>query len=381
MCEIDIPTDTSKSLNSSIFSNKLSFIKRSLFKQSSNKQNNCKNDEKNKRESKVMSICSYDRIDFAPLAKPESLSDITQQFDEFVNNNSFRNSILKMHEEEGEAEGEEAMDEEDRNRIISSSNDPTAWWSYGDQTQSQIIEHQQIQKQMSLNDNSDLNLMKTSTPRNDGAPPKIENYSADNSGNNSSTNPRGGSEDINETSSFSLNSDMHLAYLSNNCSSQFDNQYNNSINNPGTASETKTDNLLFPSTTESSSKKESMIESNNSSQSMTTNFMSIEKLPIMKPQSKDYILCFDTSMDGSIPSNNNERSQQQFLRADTIQASDNGNQSANNNNNNSNNNNNNKLISQNEADFDSGMEISRTLSPDTNGANYQQQQQPQQQEK
>ena len=47
----------------------------------------------------------------------------------------------------------------------------------------------------------------------------------------------------------------------------------------------------------------------NTNESITTNYTSIEKLPILKPQSKDYILCFDTSsidQSASILSSNNE---------------------------------------------------------------------------
>ena len=203
--------------------NKFSRVKKLLFGQ--------KNDDKSSsRQSKVVSICSYENINFAPLAKPESMSDIINHDDSLIEN-SFKSSILRLNNENREGAFKNGNEE----------------------------------------------IVATSTPRNGKEMLNLISNSIN------LTSP-----EFNCTSFSMLNSQINLD-TSINCTNSAK-QYN---------STNSVDHLTF-----SISNNSKINDLENVSLVMDdTNYSSIEKLEILKPKSKDYILCFNTSVDSSIKSN------------------------------------------------------------------------------
>jgi hypothetical protein len=200
--------------------NKFSRVKKLLF--------GPKNEDKSSnRQSKVVSICSYENINFAPLAKPESMSDINNHDDSIIEN-SFKSSILRLNQENNREE-------------------------------------------INQNDNE----VATSTPRNGKEMLNLVSNSIN------LTSP-----EFNCTSLSMLNAQINLDSSDLTSAKQY-----NSTNS--------VDHLTFSISTNS---KINDLE-NTSLVMDDTNYSSIEKLEILKPKSKDYILCFNTSVDSSIKSN------------------------------------------------------------------------------
>jgi hypothetical protein len=186
------------------------------------------------RQSKAISFCSYENINSAPLAKPESMSDITN-YDDSMMNNSLKSSILRLRDEN--------YDEEN------------------------------------LKENNENEIGATSTPRND--------LETQNSSCNSNQQINTTSPEFNCTSLSMLNAQINLHSSSIESSLLIDKSLKNNVN------------LTFSMSNDS--------KNNNSNSFLMdeTDFSSIDKLEVLKPKSKDYILCFNTSVDSSIQSNVN----------------------------------------------------------------------------
>ena len=206
---------------------KFSKLKKVIFGHKLNNEEANRQQIKSNRQSKALSICSYENIKFAPLAKPESMSDITN-YDTSIIDNSFKSSILRLRDE----------NEED-----------------------------DVKK-------NDEEIAATSTPRNDHSNSEIQNLCLENS-NHVNTS------ELNCTSLSVFNRQMNFSNIESNSEKNFNN----------------CENLTFSVSTDSK------ITNNISFQTDEADFSSLEKLEILKPQSKDYILCFNNSVDSSIKSN------------------------------------------------------------------------------
>ena len=192
-------------------------MKKAIFGQKGEDHNN----KSSNRASAVLSICSYENINFAPLAKPESMSDINN--DSMIEN-SFKSSFLRLRDD--------TYDERKK-------------------SEEEIVATSTPRNGEDMNSNSKINL---SVP------------------------------EFNYTSLSMLNAQMNSSsYTTDNNSQQ------NSINSV---------NLTFSNNSKTN-------DSNLQNMSFLLddiNFSSIDKLEILKPKSKDYILCFNTSVDTSIAS-------------------------------------------------------------------------------
>lgn len=284
--------------------NKYSFIKKHFYRQTAKQHEDKTSKEINRelfkefnRNSKTVSVCSYENIKFAPLARPESMSDITIGEDVIIDNN-FRESILKLRDEE---DNEDDVQNSERSKELK-------WWNNDINNSDGAIK--------SNDTNCNKLLLATSTPRTENVQTlELSNSMTTNSNNHLVVVNGNNSDFTQELSSTSLslfNPELKLE-SSSLCSSLI---YNNSINqsslNNAESIDPKDENFSFSLLSNSNSNNESKNNSNiatnnyNPTTSMTSgdiDFTSIEKLDLIKPQSKDYILCFDTSIDSSIHSN------------------------------------------------------------------------------
>lgn len=211
----------------------------------------------------------------APLARQESLTDISHNCDDLYFDDSINfNSNPKQNEP-----NEDVYQDEEFKRNL-------AWWPY-QETNLNLDSH-------NLTDNSPINVIQEGNKIKIQINCKGVDSDAESIKNRTST-PRNDSSSKN--SDLKLNNNQADSMITNDSNENKESNSFLSSFRSGDCKETTSSNFESScSFSFNQTKSDTKLEMNNlNNLTNTTNYTSIEKLDIIKPQSRDYILCFDTS--------------------------------------------------------------------------------------